>query len=315
MATLSSLCQLTLHLCPCTVYWYTNEIDNEFNREPMTYLRPHLLEDALQWLATERPLVMAGCTDIYPTTQAPSLSGPLLDITALGDLRGITRMDGWRRFGAATTWDDVLQAELPASYRMLKQAAREIGAVQIQVSGTIGGNLCTASPAADSVPCLMALDAEVELASVSGRRRLPLSEFLTGPRRTALRPDELLVAIHVPSHAETGLSGFAKLGARRYLVISIAMVAARLTFEDGRITDAALSVGACAPVAQRHDRLESLLVGCRPAEIDQLASQAMQMISDALAPIDDVRASAGYRRQAAAEIAWRTIGSLCAEAA
>jgi CO/xanthine dehydrogenase FAD-binding subunit len=315
MASPSRLCQLTLSGGPCTVYWYTNEIGNEFNRETMTYLRPHLLEDALQWLATERPLIMAGCTDIYPTTQAPSLDGPLLDITALDSLRGITLVDGWRRFGAATTWDDVLRADLPPAYRMLKQAAREIGAVQIQVSGTIGGNLCTASPAADSVPCLMALDAEVELASVSGSRRLPLATFLTGPRQTALRPDELLVAIHVPPHAEAGLSGFAKLGARRYLVISIAMVAVRLVVDDGRIARAAVSVGACAPVATRQDQLESLLVGSQLDRIDSLAAEAMPLIADSLAPIDDIRASAGYRRMAAAELAWRTIGSLRVEAA
>lgn len=315
MASSSCLCQLTLSGPPCTVYWYTNEIGNEFNRETMTYLRPHLLEDALQWLATERPLVMAGCTDIYPTTQAPSLDGPLLDITALESLRGITMADGWRRFGAATTWDDVLQADLPPAYRMLKQAAHEIGAVQIQVSGTIGGNLCTASPAADSVPCLMALDAEVELASVGDNRRLPLATFLTGPRQTALRPDELLVAIHVPDHAEAGVSGFAKLGARRYLVISIAMVAVRLTVEDGCITGAAVSIGSCAPVATRQGQLESLLIGCQPDRIGSLAAEAMPLIADSLSPIDDVRASAGYRRRAAAELAWRTIGSLCAEAA
>jgi CO/xanthine dehydrogenase FAD-binding subunit len=315
MASTACLCQLTLSGPPCTVYLYTNEIGNEFNRETMNYLRPHLLEDALQWLATRQPLVMAGCTDIYPTTQAPSLDGPLLDITALEGLRGITVADGWRRFGAATTWDDVLQADLPPSYRMLKQAAREIGAVQIQVSGTIGGNLCTASPAADSVPCLMALDAEVELASVGGSRRLPLADFLTGPRQTALRPDELLVAIHVPPHAEAGLSGFAKLGARRYLVISIAMAAVRLEVEDGRIKDAAVSVGACAPVASRQTGLESRLVGRRPDDIDALATEAMPMIADSLSPIDDVRASAGYRRQAAAELAWRSIRSLCREAA
>ena len=315
MALLSCLCQLTLSGGACTVYWYTNEIGNEFNRATMNYLRPHLLEDALQWLATERPLVMAGCTDIYPTTQAPALAGPLLDITALDGLRGITRENGWRRFGAATTWDDVLRADLPPAYRMLKQAAREIGAVQIQVSGTIGGNLCTASPAADSVPCLMALDAEVELASISGHRRLPLAAFLTGPRQTALRPDELLTAIHVPPHAEAGLSGFAKLGARRYLVISIAMVAVRLAVEEGRIAGAAVSIGSCAPVAVRHNGLESRLVGSRLDGVGALAAEAMPMIADALAPIDDVRATAGYRRRAAAELAWRTIESLCAEAA
>ena len=126
MASPSCLCQLTLSGGPCTVYWYTNEIGNEFNRETMTYLRPHLLEDALQWLATERPLVMAGCTDIYPLHQTPALGGPLLDITGLAELRGITLADGWRRIGAATSWTDILRADLPPAYDGLKAAAREI---------------------------------------------------------------------------------------------------------------------------------------------------------------------------------------------
>ena len=98
----------------------------------------------------------------------------------------------------------MLRAELPAAYDGLKAAAREIGGVQIQASGTIGGNLCTASPAADSAPCLMTLDAEIELASHRGTRRLPLADFLTGARQTARDGDELVIAIHVPAHAETG---------------------------------------------------------------------------------------------------------------
>ena len=195
----------------------------------MSYLRPHRLEDALDWLAAESPLVMAGCTDIYPLHQTPSLDGPLLDITGLDELRGITAVEGWRRFGAATSWTDILRADLPAAYDGLKAAAREIGGVQIQASGTIGGNLCTASPAGDSIPCLMTLNAEIELASHRSVRRLPLNEFLTGPRQTACAPDELVTAVYVPSDAETGIGGFEKLGARRYLVISIAMTAARLS--------------------------------------------------------------------------------------
>ena len=103
----------------------------------MAYLRPDKLDDALDWLAVEQPLVIAGCTDIYPTRHTPSLEGPLLDITAIDELRGIEMIDGWRRFGAATSWSEILRTPLPTSYAMLKQASSEIGAVQIQNSGTI----------------------------------------------------------------------------------------------------------------------------------------------------------------------------------
>ena len=279
----------------------------------MSYLRPHRLEDALDWLAAESPLVMAGCTDIYPLHQTPSLDGPLLDITGLDELRGITAVEGWRRFGAATSWTDILRADLPAAYNGLKAAASEIGGVQIQASGTIGGNLCTASPAGDSIPCLMTLNAEIELASHRGARRLPLNEFLTGPRQTACAPDELVTAVYVPSDAEMGVGGFEKLGARRYLVISIAMTAARLSIADGRIGDAAISVGACAPVAVRLTELEAGLRGMACDMAGDFIRDSRSGIMAALSPIDDVRGTAGYRRDAAAEIVARLVERLCGE--
>jgi CO/xanthine dehydrogenase FAD-binding subunit len=123
--------------------------------------------------------------------------------------------------------------------------------VQIQNSGTVAGNLCNASPAADGVPPLLALDASVELASVAGTRRLKLDDFILGPRRTARRADELLAAILIPKPRAAAHSHFLKLGARRYLVISIAMVAAAIESERGKITTARVAVGACGPVAQR----------------------------------------------------------------
>ena len=277
----------------------------------MTYLRPHRLEDALEWLAAARPLVMAGCTDIYPLHQTPALDGPLLDVTGLDELRGITLQDGWRRIGAATSWTDILRAELPPAYDGLKAAAREIGGVQIQASGTIGGNLCTASPAGDSIPCLMTLDAEIELASHRGTRRLPLVEFLTGARQTARDSDELVVAIHLPEPAETGCAGFEKLGARRYLVISIAMAAARLVISDGRIDSAAIAIGACAPVAVRLNDVEVQLHGCACTEAEASLRAGKSEIMAALSPIDDVRGTASYRREAAAGLVARLVGRLC----
>ena len=279
----------------------------------MSYLRPHRLEDALEWLAAERPLVMAGCTDIYPLHQTPALDGPLLDITGLDELRGITAAEGWRRIGAATSWADIIRAGLPPAYDGLIAAAREIGGVQIQASGTIGGNLCTASPAGDSMPCLMTLDAEIELASQRGRRRLPLADFLTGARQTARDGDELVIAIHVPEQAEAGRAGFEKLGARRYLVISIAMAAARLVVSGGRIASAAIAVGACAPVAVRLGEIEAALHGLACSEAEPWLRDNMAGIMAALSPIDDVRGTAGYRREAAAELVTRLVGRLCGD--
>ena len=191
----------------------------------------------------------------------------------------------------------------------MRRAAAEIGGPQIQNAGTIGGNLCNASPAADGVPPLLVLDAEVELASAAGTRRLPLAAFLAGVRRTARRPDELLTAIHLPAAALTGRSAFRKLGARRYLVISIAMVAARLVVADGRVVSAALAVGACGPVATRLPAVEAAIAGAPadarlPARIDAAA------VAAALAPIDDHRASAGYRAKAATELLRRAVAGL-----
>jgi len=258
---------------------------------------------------------MAACTDIYPLHQTPALDGPLLDVTGLEELRGITMADGWRRIGAATSWTDILRADLPAAYDGLKAAAREIGGVQIQASGTIGGNLCTASPAGDSIPCLMTLDAEIELVSHRGARRLPLAAFLTGARQTARDGDELVVAIHVPEQAERGCAGFEKLGARRYLVISIAMTAARLEISHDHIDSAAIAVGACAPVAVRLTKIEAALQGCSCAEAEARLRDGQADIMAALSPIDDVRGTAGYRREAAAELVTRLVGRLCEDAA
>ena len=169
-----------------------------------------------------------------------------------------------------------------------------MGGRQIQSRASVGGNLCNASPAADGVPPLLALDAEVELAGPSGTRRLPLASFITGNRRTALGPGELMVAIHVPRPAHDARSAFLKLGARRYLVISIAMAAATLEIDGGRIAVARVAVGACSAVARRLPALEAALIG---APVDpRLGNRIDKAQLAPLSPIDDVRGSAAYRR-------------------
>lgn len=272
------------------------------------YLRPTRTEEALERLAAAPLTVLAGGTDHYPGRVAKPLAENILDITALDALRGIQKTpDGWR-IGATTTWTQVSEAKLPPLFDALKQAAREVGGEQIQNSGTVAGNLCNASPAADGVPALLALDAQVELASVKGTRRLRLDEFILGPRRTARDADELLTAILIPKARASARSRFLKLGARRYLVISIAMVAAVIEAERGRIAAARVAVGACSPVAQRLPALEAALVG---APLDaKLGSRVRAEHLATLAPIDDPRASADYRNEAAQTLVARCLNRL-----
>lgn len=272
------------------------------------YHRPGKLKDALAVLATTGARPVAGCTDVFAATEARELRGDILDVTAVEGLRGIRQTaSGWR-IGAATTWRDILDAELPPAFDMLKQAAREVGGVQVQNTGTVGGNICNASPAADGMPPFLALDARAELMSESGTRVVDLAQFVTGPREIVLQRDELMTAVLVPGTSVRGHSRFLKLGARKHLVISIAMVAARLTVEGGKVIDAAVCVGACGPVAKRASALEETLSGARVDEVDQLVSP--KLLESALAPISDVRGAASYREAAALELVRRAVADV-----
>lgn len=273
------------------------------------YHRPGKLKDALAVLATTGAQTVAGCTDVFAATEAQDLRGDVLDVTAIKGLRGISKNASDWRIGAATTWRDIVDARLPRAFDMLKQAACEVGGAQVQNAGTVAGNICNASPAADGMPPLLALGAQVEVASEKrGVRVVDLAQFVTGPRETVLRSDELVSAVLVPSNSVRGHSRFLKLGARKHLVISIAMVAVRLAVDEGEITDAAISVGACGPVAKRAAALEKALVGASSEGADQLVSPAL--LEDVLAPISDVRGDAVYREAAAQELVQRAIADV-----
>ncbi|MEM6385512.1 MAG: FAD binding domain-containing protein [Pseudomonadota bacterium] len=271
-----------------------------------TYHRPKILGDALALLAEGTPRIAAGCTDLFPATERKVLPGAILDISGIRQLRGVSQHKGGVTIGATTTWADIISAPLPPAFDGLKQAAREVGARQIQARGTIAGNLCNASPAADGVPVLLTLDAEVELQSLRGARRLALSDFLRGPRATARAADELVTNIHIPSEATEGSGSFLKLGARSYLVISIAMTAARVVEKNGIVQSAALAIGACSPVATRLPEAEAALVDAplEPARITPA------LLAPHLAPIDDARADAAYRAKVAAELMRRSLAAL-----
>ncbi len=270
------------------------------------FLRPTTLEEAVHALAESRGAILSGGTDFFPALVGRPMTSPVIDISGVAEIKGIRSTEEHIHIGGRTTWSEIVAAPLPTGFAGLKAAAREVGGKQIQNLGTIAGNLCNASPAADGVPALLALDAEVTLASVAGTRSVPLGEFLVGNRKTVRRPEEILISISIPRRLENSASTFLKLGSRRYLIISIVMVAANLlTDRSGRITEALVAVGACSARAQRLPLLELDLTGeiARPdighaVNPEHLAS---------LLPIDDVRATSAYRREAAQVLVRRAL--------
>lgn len=270
----------------------------------MSYNSPTDLATALALAATAHQTVIAGGTDVYPASRQGRAPSHLLDITRIPDLNAIEQTPEHIRIGAAVSWTKIIKADLPAAFDALKQSARQVGSVQIQNAGTIGGNLCNASPAADGVPPLLTLDASVEITSQArGPRTVPLGAFITGVRATNLQPDELVTAILVPTPDPLAKSAFEKLGSRAFMVISITMTSAQITCDaSGRITQARVAVGACSAVAQRLPDLEAALIGTLP-ENAHVTPQHLTPLS----PIDDVRGSAEFRLDVVAQQCVRTI--------
>ena len=275
------------------------------------YLKPRTLDEAVSLLAGSDAQILSGGTDFYPALGEKLPQGTIVDVSSLQQLRGISISAEHIRIGGLTTWTEVIRTPLPRCFDALKAAAREVGSVQIQNRGTVAGNLCNASPAADGVPPLLALDAVVELVSAAGQRQMPLAQFIVGNRKTLRRPDEVLSGILIPRTVENAASAFLKLGARRYLVISISMVAALIQCDDsrrdrtGRVAEARVVVGSCSASARRLGDLEKELAGlpCAPG-ISQVATEAHL---SSLSPIDDVRATAEYRRDASLVLVRRAL--------
>jgi CO/xanthine dehydrogenase FAD-binding subunit len=267
------------------------------------YAQPTRLDEALDIAARTRPRVLAGGTDLM-VGAGPDLAGPILDISRIPEIKGIAIEADAVTIGAGVTWSALIAADLPPGFDGLKAAAREVGSVQIQNRATIAGNLCNASPAADGVPPLLTLEAELDIRALSGARRLPLADFIQGNRRTVLREGELVTGIRLPRRLAAGHSCFLKLGSRRYLVISIVSVAALLLIEAGQIAAARIAVGACSAAPQRLPALEQAMQGLVVSEIASAIDPAHLA---PLSPIDDVRATAGYRRDAALQLVRQTL--------
>lgn len=290
------------------MHFFFPALSGPFQESISLFLRPATLDEALHTLAHTHATILSGGTDLFPAFTGAQLKGPILDISGINELKGIRASQDFFHIGARVTWSEFLAAPLPCGFDGLRATAREIGSIQIQNQATIAGNICNASPAADGVAALLALDAEIALASQAGTRNLPLAEFVQGNRKTARRADEILTSIRIPRRWQDAASSFLKLGARRYLVISIVMVATNLFIdEDRRVREAAICVGSCSAKALRLTELENALVG---AAID---SSMLQIVSaehfSALSPIDDIRGTASYRQEAAQTLVRRSLAA------
>jgi CO/xanthine dehydrogenase FAD-binding subunit len=275
------------------------------------YLRPTTLDEALHALAESRGKILSGGTDFFPSLGDAPMMGPVVDISAVEEIRGIRSAPEVIHIGGRTTWTEIAGAKLPRGLAGLQAAAREVGSVQIQNFGTVAGNLCNASPAADGVTALLALDAQVTLASVSGTRSMALTDFITGNRQTLRKADEILTSVTIPRRLENSASAFLKLGARRYLVISIVMVAVNLALNpQGQIVEALVAVGSCSAKSLRLPELERALLG-KSVRTD-ITQHVQQAHLSPLSPIDDLRGSAAYRGEAAQVLIARALKA-CAE--
>jgi CO/xanthine dehydrogenase FAD-binding subunit len=258
---------------------------------PLVMLQPRTVRDALRMLRDEGPLTpMAGCTDLYVGLNLGALADRrFLNIWGLDALRGIEARGDVLRIGALTTYSEIIRsAEVRRRLPMLAAASREIGAVQIQNRGTIGGNIANGSPAGDTLPVLAAADALVELRGVDWTRKIPFADFYSGYRTSVRRPDELITAVEVPRVA--GAQWFRKVGARAAQSISKVVMAA-VRAERPRI-----ALGSVAPTVVRARRAEDALAS--GAAIDE----AQRLLQEDISPIDDIRSTAAYRREVAARL-------------
>jgi CO/xanthine dehydrogenase FAD-binding subunit len=279
----------------------------------MEFLQPRSLPEALAAKAELPEAVpIAGGTDVMVELNFDrSRPSVVLDLSRVGELAGWDPDDGRLRVGAGTTYTGAI-AELDRLLPGLAIAARTVGSPQIRNRGTIGGNLGSASPAGDCHPPLLAMDAEVEVASQRGGRRIPIGEFFTGPKQSALRPDELICAVHVP--AATGPQQFAKIGTRNAMVIAVCSFALVLDPEHGRV---GTGIGSAGPTPLAATEAERFLQDVLDSEGrwasrgpigDSAGARFGELVAAAARPIDDVRGTAAYRVHALGVLARRTLG-------
>jgi CO/xanthine dehydrogenase FAD-binding subunit len=280
--------------------------------EPMEILAPDSWEEALAVKAAQPDAVaIAGGTDLmvalnFDRTRPPAI----LDLTRVPDLRDWSAENGRLRIGAGVTYTRLID-ELGDRLPGLAIASRTVGSPQIRNRGTVGGNLGTASPAGDGLPPLYVSDAEVELASATGTRRVAVADFVTGPKRNAARDDELIAAFHLPAAA--GAQQFSKIGTRNAMVIAVCSLSLAIWPERRAVC---ACIGSAGPTPIRASEAEAFAADVLDEEglwegrgplSDAALERFGELVAAAAAPIDDVRGSAAYRRHALAVLGRRTL--------
>ena len=267
---------------------------------PLSVAKPKDLSEALRYLG-EGGKPLAGGTDLLVAvrkgTESPNL---LVYVGELPELRVVREEKEGLEVGAALTHAELLTHPATEHFPILRAVLRTIGSPAIRAMGTLGGNIVTASPAGDSLVALYLLEARVRLISAEGERELPISEFVVGPRKTALKPGELVRSVFLPWLSGEPQSFFRKVGRRRALIIAIASLGALVWVRDGRVERARLALGSVAPTVIRPSEVEEALVG-RPVS-PEAWEDLVPLLSAATKPISDLRASAEYRRKAAGRL-------------
>lgn len=255
------------------------------------------LDDALKFLKEKgyEAKIIAGGTDLVVQLRARKLLPKyLVDIQSIGELHFIEETSSSLRIGALTTIEEMRRNEAVRKWAPpLWESAQVFATWQVRNIGTIGGNLCNASPAADTAPPLLVLGAEVRLKSMDDERRVPLEEFFTGPGETVMRPDELLTEVVVPKSGDGWGYGFEKLGRRLSHILSIVSASAAVRIENDKIKEVKVALGSVAPTPVRAKTVEKVLRGSTPSE-ETIQAASEQVVKD-IKPISDVRASAEYR--------------------
>ena len=274
----------------------------------MDFHRPETFAEALE-IKAERPdaVALAGGTDLMVAINfRRTLPAAVLDLTAVPELRQWAPDDGRVRVGAGVTYTRLIE-ELGDRLPGLAIASRTVGSPQIRNRGTVGGNLATASPAGDGLPPLYTAGAVVELASTRGTRRVPVAEFITGPKRTAIAPDELIAAFELP--AASGPQQFAKVGTRNAMVIAVCSVSLAIWPEQRRV---AACVGSAGPTPLVASEAEEFIAGALDWDgggpiAEEALARFGELVGAASRPIDDVRGTAGYRSHAVGVLGRRTL--------
>ena len=280
------------------------------------YFRPNTIEETLRLMSKfgAQSKILVGGTDLTSGVRSGKIILPenIIEIGHVKELNFIDDAADIVNVGATTKLSEIMSSPIIKSkVPILVEAITTMASFQVRNMGTIGGNLCNASPAADTAPPLLVLDAMIEVMNIKSKRRIPIDQFFTGPSKTAAGPDEIVTKIQIPKQQPTDRWDFVKLGRRKALTLSIISIAALAKIVDNRFQDVKIALGAVAPTPLRAKKAETFLKGRSASE--DVIDEASQIVRDEINPISDVRASKEYRREMAYTITKKMLMNLSSD--